>query len=184
MKNKKILVWLLIATVTTAWLSYSYADSTSTWSSNTKKEFRSNFWSWSHRWLSFENMWFVRWFNWVELTDTEKTALQSMTAEQKKTFFEQKMTTEKAQRDAKETVIDKLLAWQTLTVWEETIRQEIIKERAERKTQIQARETQMQTIKAILEKKKNGETLTADEQATLDSFKGNSHGKWLFGRNR
>lgn len=183
MKNKKILVWLLIATVTTAWLSYSYAaDNSSSWSTTeTKNEFRKmhSFGSW---WTNVE--WFKRWFNWVELTDAEKTALQSMTAEQKKAFFENKMTTEKAKRDAKETVIDKLLAWQSLTADEETIRQEIIKERADRKTQMQERETKFQAIRAVLEKNKNWETLTADEQAMLDNLKDNNHGKWWFGKHR
>nr|MDD3720668.1 hypothetical protein [Candidatus Gracilibacteria bacterium] len=183
MKNKKILVGLLIATVTTAGLSYSYAadNSSSGSTTETKNEFRKMH-SFGSGGTNVEG--FKRGFNGVELTDAEKTALQSMTAEQKKAFFENKMTTEKAKRDAKETVIDKLLAGQSLTADEETIRQEIIKERADRKTQMQERETKFQAIRAVLEKNKNGETLTADEQAMLDNLKDNNHGKGGFGKHR
>ena len=74
-----------------------------------------------------------------------------------------------AKFEARETVIDKLLAGTTLTATEETLRQEIIKERAEQKTKRAEMKAQKEKIKAILEKKKAGTTLTAEEQALLDS---------------
>lgn len=59
-----------------------------------------------------------------------------MTTEEKKAFFEAKKLEQKAKRDAREGVIDKLLAWEVLTANEELIRAEIIKERANRKTKM------------------------------------------------
>jgi hypothetical protein len=44
------------------------------------------------------------------LTDAEKTSLESMTQVEKKAFFEQKMQAQKLEMDAKDNVIDKLLA--------------------------------------------------------------------------
>ena len=44
------------------------------------------------------------------LTDEEKTALESMTDEEKQTFFETKRAQQKAKMEARESVIDKLLA--------------------------------------------------------------------------
>ncbi|MDD3144589.1 MAG: hypothetical protein PHV23_00600 [Candidatus Gracilibacteria bacterium] len=70
------------------------------------------------------------------LTTEEKTALQSMTTEEKKAFFEAKKAEQIAKRDAREGVIDKLLAGQTLTADEEVVRAEIIKERADRKAEM------------------------------------------------
>lgn len=113
------------------------------------------------------------------LTDAEKTALESMTDEQKKAFYETKRAESEAKRTAHEAVIDKLLAGTTLTAEEETIRQEIITARAERK----AREVEMQAkreqLKVVLEKKAAGTTLTTEEQALLDSMpqRGNKGGK-------
>lgn len=97
------------------------------------------------------------------LTPTEQTALTSMTATEKKAFFDKKLTDMKTKRDAHEIVIDKLLAGTVLTADEEAIRQEIIKNRADMK----AKRTQMETIKA---KKAAGTALTAEEQALLDSM--------------
>jgi len=45
-----------------------------------------------------------------DLTAEEKTALESMTTEEKKAFFEAKKTEMQAKREAHEAVIDKLLA--------------------------------------------------------------------------
>ncbi|MDD3302375.1 MAG: hypothetical protein PHN31_02385 [Candidatus Gracilibacteria bacterium] len=108
-----------------------------------------------------------------ELTDAEKTALQSMTDDEKKIFFEQKITEAEAKMIAEDNVIDKLLAGQTLTSDEETVRQEIIKERADRKE----KKAEMDSMRTIMGKKKNGETLTSDEQAKLDTFEANRHKK-------
>lgn len=68
-----------------------------------------------------------------EMTDAEKTAFEAMSDTEKKTYMETKRTETKAKRDAQESVIDKLLAGTALTSSEETLRQTIITERAERK---------------------------------------------------
>ncbi|MDD5769722.1 MAG: hypothetical protein PHE25_02040 [Candidatus Gracilibacteria bacterium] len=104
------------------------------------------------------------------LTDAEKTALETMTSDDKRAFFEKKITDEQAKKEAQETVIDKLLAGTTLTADEEIIRTEIIKQRAERKAEMEARKKEIASIKTIIEKKRAGTILTTDEQATFDKF--------------
>lgn len=132
MKNKKLLAGLLLATVTATatWLSYSFADDTTTSTGSVKSE------------TTFKTRWMGErrggWFGHLEnLTDAEKTALTSMTDEQKKAFFETKKTQMEAIRTARENVIDKLLAWTTLTQEEENIRAEIITQRAEMKVEME-----------------------------------------------
>jgi hypothetical protein len=44
-----------------------------------------------------------------KLTDEEKTQLESMTDDEKKTFFEAKRAEDESKREARESVIDKLL---------------------------------------------------------------------------
>jgi len=133
--------------------------------------------NWNEKWFKW---WLGRWFNWIELTDAEKQSLTTMTAEQKKAFFEQKMQVAKTEKLAHDSVIDKLLAWLSLTTEEETLRQTIIKERATMKV----KQAEMQVMKAIMQKSRNGEALTADEQAKLTTFQA-SHsikhwtGKWF-----
>jgi Spy/CpxP family protein refolding chaperone len=106
----------------------------------------------------------------ANLTDAEKTALESMTDEQKKAWFETKRTEMEARHDAREAVIDKLLAGTALSATEETTRQEIIKERAERKAQ----KEKMDAIRAKVEA---GTALTAEEQDLVDSMPRGGHGK-------
>ena len=128
-----------------------------------------------------------RWAN--NLTAEEKTSLESMSNEEKKAFFESKMTQQKAKMEYKENVIDKVLAWENLTTDEQTIKAEIIAQRADRKVKMQEQQAKMEAIKAILEKKKAGETLTADEKASLKeikwnrgNFQGKKWNKWGFNR--
>lgn len=166
MNNKKILTGLLIATVVVSWVWASFAsDTTNSWTASINKVF-----NWVRAWMGK--------FMGAELTDAEKTALESMTDTEKQTFFETKRTEQKAKIEAHANVIDKLLAWSSLTSEEETLRQEIIKERAERKLERETREAEMEAIQPILEKKRNWETLTTDEQTKLDSFHANRPGKW------
>lgn len=130
-------------------------------------------WFWWHEgrwWKGWEWMWMFGFWLWIEkLTDEEKTQLESMTDEQKKAFFETKRAEIEARQELRETVIDKLLAWTTLTSEEETVRQEIISER----TEIKAKKAEMEEIRTIMKKYKSGETLTTEEQAKLDEFKAN-----------
>ena len=68
-------------------------------------------------------------------------------------------------------MIDKLLAWEALTNEEETLRQEMIKERAEMKKLKQQRQLERQAMDLIFIKMKNWEALTSDEQTKLDEFR-------------
>ncbi len=72
-------------------------------------------------------------FFWDELTADEQVAIEKMTEDQKIAFFEAKGKEMQAKMESHEKVIDKLLAWEKLTSSEETLRTEIIKNRAERK---------------------------------------------------
>lgn len=88
-------------------------------------EWKMGKWQWKGRW---DKGGFIN-----DLTTEEKTALESMTDDEKKAFFETKKAENDAKRIAHENVIDKLLSWEKLTAEEEVVRTEIIKERAERK---------------------------------------------------
>lgn len=94
-----------------------------------------------------------------------------MTDTEKKAFFEAKFTADKALRDAKEAVIDKLINGETLSDTEKATLETIKTERAAQKAERVAREAEMATIKPILEKVKAGTTLSADEQTKLDAWK-------------
>ena len=106
----------------------------------------------------------------TELTDAEKTALSSMSDSEKQAFFEKKRAEMEAKRDAHEAVIDKLLAGTALTTDEETVRQEIIKDRADMKAKRAEMDANRTKMEAIIAKQKSGTTLTSDEQALLDSM--------------
>ena len=111
------------------------------------------------------------------LTTEQKASLEIMTEEEKTAFFKTYREAQVAKREAREAVLDALLAGQTLTSEQEVIRAEIIKERAERKAN-------REEIKTIMEKKEAWEELTVEEQAKLDSkrrgFKGRKRwGKWF-----
>lgn len=218
MKNKKLLAGLLLATVTATatWLSYSFADdTTSTGSTNSKTEVRKMNWErpeltdeqktqmeevktlmekqkswatltteeitkleefkanrpeWKFWWMWEKRGWGFH-DNFKNLTDTEKTALESMSDEEKTAFFEAKEVEMQAERTARENIIDKLLAWTTLTQDEEKIRAEIITDRAEKKVEMEEMKTKMDEMKTIFEKQKSWTTLTADETAKLEELK-------------
>lgn len=144
-------------------------------------EFKANI---PQRWEGKSGKWFdgkwkgPRWEGWSEgrwgfgwgfhnLTDEEKTQLESMTDEQKQAFFETKRAEQESKMEARETVIDKLLNGETLTDAEKLIVEEIKTERAEQKQ----RKLQAEELRTLFEKSKNWETLTTDEQAKLDELK-------------
>lgn len=96
------------------------------------------YWMWMHMWMHNWDWWWMMWFwFWKEwwflnnLTTEEKTKLDKMTNEEKKLFLETKRNEFKTKQDLKEKVIDKILNWETLSKEEETIKQEIIKQRTE-----------------------------------------------------
>lgn len=94
-----------------------------------------------------------------------------MTDAEKKAFLATKMTEQKALRDARETVMDKLINGETLSDTEKVTLATIKTERAAMKAERVAREAQMTEMQPIMEKVRAGTTLTADEQAKLDAFK-------------
>lgn len=106
----------------------------------------------------------------MEMTDAEKTAFEAMSDTEKQTYIETKRAEMEAKRDARESVIDKLLSGTPLTAEEEKIRQEIITERAAMKVKRAEMEAKREQIQAILAKKEAGTTLTSDEQTLLDSM--------------
>lgn len=129
-------------------------------------EFQANKKTWKGNWF---HKWWEKWNRWGKmenLTDAEKTSLESMTQVEKKAFFEQKMQAQKLEMDAKDNVIDKLLAWETLTSDEQAIKQTIIKDRAERKV----KQAEKLEIRTLMQKQKAWETLTQDEQSKLTEF--------------
>lgn len=160
--NKKLLASVLLIATVTAWTA-TYAAST---------DLGSNRGTWVHSQWTSEGRFEVRKM-WgrelINLTDAEKVSLKSMTSTQRKDFLKQKEVDSKAKRVIKESITDKLLSWQVLTPDEEIVRQEMIKNRADMK----AEKVQMDTIKAILQKKKSWAPLTTDEQAQLTAFKAN-----------
>ena len=135
----------------------------------------------------------------MNLTETEKESIKDMSQEEKKAFMEakkeafknmtdeektalkEKMQAEKeaknVERQAKSQVIDDLLAGKTLTADQETLRNEIISERAEKKANKLERDEKREVIKAIIEKKKAGTELTDEEENTLSELKSNKGGK-------
>lgn len=129
-------------------------------------------WRWWHggRWGDFDGDrmwgWFGGWPEMSQLTDEEKTALESMSDDEKKAFFETKRSENEAKMEARENVIDKLLNGEALSADEEKIKEEIKLQRAEMK----AKRAEMKELRTLMEKQKAGTTLTADEQAKVDAF--------------
>lgn len=111
----------------------------------------------------------------AQLTDTEKTALESMSETEKKAFFEKKMTEQRAKMDARDAVIDKLLNGESLTDADKAIVAEIKAERVKMKEM-------RSKMDAIRTKLQNNETLTADEQAIVDAHKKGSKGSMKDGK--
>lgn len=146
MKTRNILAGVLLATIITSWVGYSYANF---------KPIRPN--------LPIE-----------QLTDEEKESLKDMTREEKREFFETKLEEHIAEVEARENVIDKLLAWEELTDEEEEIRQEIIEQRAQAKAKREERKEKMEEIKTILDKRDAWEELTDEEKDSLEQFMKNN----------
>ncbi len=78
----------------------------------------------------------------------------------------------------RESVIDKLLSWQSLTQEEQTLKTKIIQERADRKAQMEKRKAQMEQYRVIMEKKRAWEPLTQEEQTKLGTLKANMKKSW------
>lgn len=198
----KIITWLVLASVVTAWAVTFAATDTNTW--NTVSNLKHKFERWISestsefrmKWDKWERMWGERWeMGWMfgmmwaktQLTDEEKTKLESMTDAEKQAFFEQKRTEAEAKVEAREAVIDKLLNWETLTDAEKVIAEEIKTQRAEAKKQREEMKTKqaemkakMDAIKPLLEKQKAWTALTDTEKAKIfDVMWSMKQGRWF-----
>lgn len=178
--TKTIALTLLATSIVAAWATLA---SSSSWTINNQiNKLQSTeisdfgFWHWK-KWMMMWKMWdFSHGFGFMnnELTTEEKTKLESMTNDEKKSFFEAKRVELEASIEARETVIDKLLNWETLTIEDKKIVEEIKTQRAEMKTKRQ----EMEEIRNLMEKQRSWETLTTDEQTKLDEFKSNMPQRW------
>ncbi len=110
-----------------------------------------------------------------QLSEEEKTKIESLTSEERVKYFEEKREEWEQKRLAWENVIDKLLNFETLTSEEKQIVEELKQERASQKAKKQEMENQRSQIEAIQTKLKNSETLTTEEQAIIDNLK-----KWFW----
>ncbi len=97
------------------------------------------------------------------LTDEERTALESMSDEEKQAFFETKKAEMEAQKAAYKAVIDALIAGETLSTEQETLRAEMITRFEDEDNHHTHRRDGGDVILKLLQ----GETLTADEQTEL-----------------
>ena len=106
----------------------------------------------------------------MQLTADEKAKVATMTDAEKKTFYAEKIAEAKAKKIARENVMDKLINGEALTDSEKVVLAEIKTERAAMKARQADMKAKMDAIRPILEKKKAGTALTADEQAQLNAF--------------
>lgn len=167
------------------------------------------------------------------LTDEERASLESMTDEQRQEFFATKKAEMQEKREAHKTLIDALIAGETLSGEQEELRSEMLEkishhagkrdhagviekllkgeeltdedrtvieemqakkaEREAERAKIEAmsdeekqayfaekkaeREAKKEEVKALMEKVRNGEELTEDEQALVDEVKSHFKGK-------
>lgn len=174
MINKKLFTWVLIAWIITTGSAFAATNySTMSWSLNKHKD---SFSGSIEKRLNFE--WFENdhkmMFGGINLTAEEKTALSKMTSEQKKAFIDKKMADFKAIQDKKEAVIDKLLNSEALTDADKVIVEQIKKDRAEKKAQ----RDKMEEIRKLMEKQRNGITLTVEESKKIAEFKATMPKMW------
>ena len=167
--NNKLLSAVLIAGITaTGFASFSSAnDDTQLTTEKTIKEE-------GFKWGKFGHN-FQRGMH--KISEEDKTLIESMSDEEKKEFFETKKEEAKASREAKEWVIDDLLAGNTLSIDQEVLRAEIITQRVEQKAKQVEMQEQREVMKTIMEKKKSWEDLTEDEETLLENFKSEHKGK-------
>ena len=120
MNNKILSVVLVVGIATTGFAGISAANNTTNSSENK---------GWFERWvkrISEKSNHFGKRKGLAHLTEEEKTALETMSDDEKKTFFDAKKAKMKAQKEAGKTVIDKLIAGESLTAAEEATRLEMI----------------------------------------------------------
>lgn len=101
-----------------------------------------------------------------KLSDEEKAELETMSDEEKKAFFEAKKADMNAQKQAKRDMMAALIAGDTLSADQETIRAELLTKLETRVSE--GKETREET--AVIIKILAGDALAADEQIILDEM--------------
>jgi hypothetical protein len=101
-----------------------------------------------------------------KLSDEEKAELETMSDEEKKAFFEAKKADMNAQKQAKSDMMAALIAGDTLSAEQETMRAELLTKLETRVSE--GKETREGT--AVIVKILAGDVLTADEQIILDEM--------------
>lgn len=152
--NNKVLTFVLlvgIATTGFAWISAANSGQTLTEKNN-----------WVHQWIKKVFQWNHfgkrKWF-W-NLSDEEVAALEAMSDEEKKEFFEAKKAEMIAEKETAKAVIDKLINGETLSAAEEAIRGELL-------MKIEDDESPRRDGGDLIAKILAGDALTADEEAQL-----------------
>ncbi len=99
----------------------------------------------------------------ANLTDEEKTALESMSDEEKQTFFADKKAQMNAEKEASRAVVAKLINGESLTSAEETIRGELL-------VKLESRTSEGKELRegsALIIKVLAGDELTSEDEAAL-----------------
>jgi len=196
--NNKVLTFvLLVGIASTGFAGISAANSGQTLSEN-----KTGMQQWVKKMFA-DGKHFGKRKGFGNLSEEEKTALQAMSDEEKKAFFEEKKAEMIAQKEAKKAVIDKLLTGESLSASEEALRGEMLvkieegshkrdnadiiakvlagdeltdaeqTEFVEMQEKHAEREAKRAIMQPIKEKLKAGEELTDEEQAILDEAKAN-----------
>lgn len=204
MKNKKILASILIATIGVTGVWYSFADDSIDNTVKTIKERLELTDDQKAERIEMKTI-FDKKKAWEELTDDEQAKLDNMKSKKWSGGKSDKMKSDKqwgkmkgnnkwerieltdeqkAEKEAKFTerklkneVIDLLLAWDTLSSEQETLRVQMITDRAEKKAEFELKQAEKAEMKVIFDKKDAWEELTDEEQIKLDEIKTNSK-KW------
>lgn len=101
------------------------------------------------------------------LTDEEKALLETLTAEEKRTFFQQKHETMKLQKEAKKRVMDTLIAGESLTASEEATRLDIL---AKHQDKISKMQKNME-LHTVVGKLLAWDELTQDEMTLIEEMR-------------
>lgn len=99
------------------------------------------------------------------LSEEEREALETMTDDEKKAFFDSKKEEMQAKKEARKSVIDTLISGNTLTTEQETIRVEMLEKIESGDGKLGKRDNA-----EIIEKILKGETLSSDEQVKFEEM--------------
>ncbi len=206
--NNKVLSFVLVVGIASTWFVGISAANSGTTSTPSEKS------SWMNQELKkiHKGHQFGKRKGLKNLTEDEKLALESMSDEERKAFFQQKKEEKKANKEASKAVLDALIAGETLSADQEANRLEMLAKIEEGKHQrnnadiiakilawdalseaeqielqeMQEKKAEREAQKALLEpikaKLDAGEELTDDEQSLLDEAK--SQKKWKRGHGK